>query len=192
MPEIRPLPTKAPPGQQNGNILFICAALLAALSILGLSSMRTSLTEERISQSVQDLNIASEAAESALRHGQRQLKTAYQKSLQSGFYKTHTLGAIAPDLSQWENGIYRMSLQDMTVDRSSLALNNDSKVQAWLPRYRLEEFFVPDNELDTGSSISREEKAPRSTSYFRVIARGVGLQGENEILLESIVIEQTR
>ena len=178
--------------RQQGNILFMSVVLLAALSILGLSAMRTSLTEEKVSQAILDLNIATEAAESALRHGQRQLKTAYQRTFQAGFSKTHELGAEPPDLSDWNNNIYQMGRADIQVDRSSKALDRDTKVDAWLPKYRLEEFFVPGNELDTGSSISLEEKEPRSTSYFRVIARGVGLDGENEILLESVVIEQTR
>lgn len=181
-----------PRRSQQGNILFISVAMLAALSILGLSAMRTSLTEEKISQSVLDLNIATEAAESALRHGQRQLKTAYQRTFQAGFTKTHELGAEPPDLSDWNNNIYQMSSGDIQVDQTSKALDTSGEVAAWLPKYRLEEFFVPGNELDTGSSISLEEKEPRSTSYFRVIARGVGLDGENEILLESVVIEQTR
>ena len=178
--------------RQQGNILFISMVLLAALSILGLSSMRTALTEEKISQSNQDLNISQEAAESALRHGQRQLKKAYQITFEEGFSKTHLLGAIAPDLSDWDTKIYQMQISEMQVDRSSKALDSDAKVAAWLPKYRLEEFSVPNNEKDTGSSVSAEEKEPRSTSYFRIIARGVGLDGQNETMLESIVIEQTR
>jgi len=180
--------------RQGGNILFISMVLLAALSILGLSSMRTALTEEKISQSNQDLNIAQEAAESALRHGQRQLKKAYQITFDNGFTKTHLLGAVAPDLSVWDNSEnYQVGIADMQVDQnSSKALDSDIKVEAWLPKYRLEEFSVPNNEKDTGTSVSAEEKEPRSTSYFRIIARGVGLDGQNETMLESIVIEQTR
>jgi type IV pilus assembly protein PilX len=177
---------------QKGSILFISIVMLAALTILGLSSMRTALTEEKISQSIQDLHIATEAAESALRHGQRQLKTAYQKKFQDGFSTTHELGAEPPNLGDWENDIYKMVIGDLQVDRSSKALDSDTKVLAWLPKYRLEEFFVPGNELDSGSSVSAEEKGPRSTSYFRVIARGLGLDGKNEVMLESVVIEQTR
>ncbi len=41
-----------------------------------------------------------------------------------------------------------MQLNDIQVDRSSKALDSDLKVAAWLPKYRLEEFSVPDNELD--------------------------------------------
>lgn len=177
---------------QQGSVLLISMVLLIALSILGLSSMRTSLTEEKVARSIQDLNIASEAAESALRHGQRQLKTAYQKSFQAGFTKSHELGAEPPNLGDWENNIYQLALGDMQVDQSSKAMNSNAKVAAWLPKYRLEEFSVPGNELDTGSSISLEEKEPRSTSYFRVIARGVGMDGDNQVLLESVVIEQTK
>ncbi len=177
---------------QKGNILFMSIVLLAALSILGLSSMRTALTEEKIAQSIQDLHIATEAAESALRHGQRQLKTAYQKAFQDGFTATHELGSVPPNLGDWENNIYQLAISEMTVDRTSIALDSDTKVAAWMPRYRLEEFFLPGNELDSGGSISAEEKGPRSTSYFRVIARGLGLDGKNEVMLESVVIEQTR
>lgn len=166
--------------------------MLAALSILGLSSMRTALTEEKISQSIQDLHIATEAAESALRHGQRQLKTAYQKKFQDGFSSTHELGSVPPNLGDWENDIYQLVISDLQVDRSSKALDSDAKVSAWLPKYRLEEFFLPGNELDSGGPTSAEEKGPRSTSYFRVIARGLGLDGRNEVMLESVVIEQTR
>lgn len=177
---------------QRGNILFMSITLLAALSVLGLSSMRTALTEEKISQSTLDLNISTEAAESALRHAQHQLKIAPQKTVQAGYTKSYVLGANPPNLGDWENDVYQLEISDMLLDRSSEALSTDAKVAAWMPKYKLEEFFVSSNELDTGSSVSAEEKEPRSTSYFRIIARGLGLDERNETLLESVVIEQTR
>lgn len=185
--------------RQEGNILFISIVMLTALSILGLSAMRTSMTEEKISQSVQDLHLATEAAESALRHGQRFLKNAYQRDTDSGFYKTWELdGPPPPDLSisAWNTGeapdtsvkpYYQLSSADMQMDSGVFT----SRTQQPLPKFVLEEIAVEGADLTKGHEAD-EIGDPRETSYFRVIGRGLGLSDQNEIMLESLIIENTK
>lgn len=190
---------KAVNTKQQGNILFISIVMLTALSILGLSAMRTSMTEEKISQSVQDLHLATEAAESALRHGQRFLKNAYQRGTDPGFYKTWELdGPPPPDLSMdaWNRGeapdtsvkpYYQLSSADMQMNSSVFT----SRTQQSLPKFILEEIAVEGADLTKGHEAD-EIGDPRETSYFRVIGRGLGLSDQNEIILESLIIENTK
>ncbi len=185
--------------KQNGSILFVSIIMLTALSILGISAMRTSMTEEKISQSVQDLHLATEAAESALRHGQRFLKTASQRDSDPGFYKTWELeGPPPPDLSisAWNLGegsstAVKPYYQLTTTDMEMLGTIFTSKTQQPLPKFILEEFAVEGADLSKGHDAD-ELGDPRETSYFRVIGRGLGLNSENEVILESLIIENTK
>ena len=184
---------------QQGNILFISIVMLTALSILGLSAMRTSMTEEKISQSVQDMHLATEAAESALRHGQRFLKNASQRDTDAGFYKTWELdGPAPPDLSQvaWNKGeapdtsvrpYYQLTAADMQMSGTVFT----SLTTQPLPKFILEEIAVEGADLTKGHEAD-EIGDPRETSYFRVISRGLGLNQQNEIILESLIIENTK
>jgi hypothetical protein len=53
-------------GRESGTALVMALVILMILTILGISSMNTSIMEERMSGNIQDLNRAFEAAESGL------------------------------------------------------------------------------------------------------------------------------
>ena len=59
--------------KQNGTVLIISMIILLIMTIIGLSSMRSTIMEEKMSQNVRDTNLAFEAAEAALRDAGRWL-----------------------------------------------------------------------------------------------------------------------
>lgn len=59
------------PKKQKGMVLIVVLSLLLALTILGVSSMSTSTLETRMANNFQDRNAAFQAAEAALREGER-------------------------------------------------------------------------------------------------------------------------
>ena len=59
------------PKKQKGMVLILVLSLLLALTILGVSSMTTSTLETRMANNFQDRSAAFQAAEAALREGER-------------------------------------------------------------------------------------------------------------------------
>ena len=64
------------PKKQNGIVLIMVLSLLVALTILGVSSMSSSTLETRMANNFQDRNHAFQAAEAALREGERLVETS--------------------------------------------------------------------------------------------------------------------
>lgn len=62
--------------RQKGMVLILVLSLLLALTILGVSSMSTSTLETRMANNFQDRNAAFQAAEAALREGERLVETS--------------------------------------------------------------------------------------------------------------------
>jgi type IV pilus assembly protein PilX len=175
--------------RQSGAVLFISMVLMSALSILGLTAMRNALREEKIAQSAQDMNLASEAAESALRQGQYRLRDHEIGSTDSGLSKSWLPGARAPDLStpEWESDRpYHLSVTDMAFNSDTL----DARTTPLRPKYWVEEVGVETKDLGRGH-LNIEFTRPLNIRYYRIIARGLGLSGKNEILLETMLIESS-
>lgn len=61
---------------QKGMVLILVLSLLLALTILGVSSMSTSTLETKMANNFQDRNAAFQAAEAALREGERLVETS--------------------------------------------------------------------------------------------------------------------
>lgn len=66
---MRTLPNSSP-GRQAGAALIIALILLMVMSLLGLSSMRTTSTQEKMSANAYERSIAFQSAENALRLGE--------------------------------------------------------------------------------------------------------------------------
>lgn len=61
------LPQRMPPARQRGAILVVTLLLLMVITILAITALQVSTSEERMSGNLKDWNIAMQAAESALR-----------------------------------------------------------------------------------------------------------------------------
>ncbi|MDI3491373.1 MAG: type pilus assembly protein PilX [Thauera sp.] len=64
------------PSNQQGTVLLVAMIMLLIMSMLGISSMRGTGLEERMSGNWRDQNLALQAAEAALRQGERSLPNA--------------------------------------------------------------------------------------------------------------------
>ncbi len=181
--------TGSPFRQQSGSILLISLILLSALSILGVSSMRSALTEEKIAGNLQDLHLATESAQSALRDAQRRIRITSDLETENGFYRSVGENTSIPDLTTWTDATsFQVSNNEMarTGDDFDATYDNDGTFP--YPRFKLEKFaFQPTYGI--GDSTPIEIEASRSNSFYRVIARGVGPSGNNEITLESIIVQ---
>ena len=184
---------------QTGNALLMSLALLGILSVIGVSAMRISITEEKISRNTQDAHLAADAAESGLRIGQQYLISKEYLSSPYGYYISHGVNATAPDLSisAWTNAS-SYQVTESELDRGNYSSDiSDAYTHQEYPRYMIEEFSVTNNK-NIGSSLSVAQQKSKSPTYYRIISRGTGLPlggapntpGENEVLLEPIMIER--
>lgn len=64
------------PSAQRGAALAVCLVLLLVVTILGVTSMRTTTLQERMAGNMRDSNLAFQAAEAALREGEEFLQQA--------------------------------------------------------------------------------------------------------------------
>ena len=130
---------------QSGTILLISLVLLAVITLLGLSSMKTALTGERIAGHVQDLHLANESAESALRRGQRRLRRVAHSittpemhisiPLPPGAPENPDQPVNPPDLTNWSSRTIEVAASELVKPA-----NDDSETPVPQPLYKLELF----------------------------------------------------
>lgn len=87
---------RAMPSRQGGIALFICLVVLLVLGVAGTSASRTVSLEARMARNGHDGELALQAAESALREGERLLVSAGFDPDAPGFHESDAFGAPKP------------------------------------------------------------------------------------------------
>lgn len=93
-PVVRPV--GAMPSRQGGIALFICLVVLLVLGVAGTSASQTVSLEARMARNGHDGELALQAAESALREGERLLVSAGFDPDAPGLHEGATFGAPKP------------------------------------------------------------------------------------------------
>lgn len=97
MPTAPVLPlVDAMPSRQGGIALFICLVVLLVLGVAGTSASQTVSLEARMARNGHDGELALQAAESALRDGERLLVSAGFDPDAPGFHESDAFGAPKP------------------------------------------------------------------------------------------------
>ena len=184
--------TKANMVRNRGSALVISLIILLLMTLIGITSMNTSIMEERMAGNMHNRNLAFQAAESALRKGEAWI--AAQTTLpdvstdgSSGIWK---VGAPDPDLglvnnlawwqestrdgSWWTSNAVANSGADRILD----ADGNDTVVAAQ-PAYVIEELPPVSGSLEAGLPVDNKD------IYLQVTSRGVGGDGTAVVLLQS-------
>lgn len=161
--------------EQRGAAMLVALILLIVLSLLGAASARMTVLEERMTGNTQDRSIAFEAAEAALRDGERQLEAGALPVFNgvSGFHPEPD--PTEPPLWQtvnWSSGAVG------TYDRFDGAPGLLARAEAaWiveeLPNVRL-----------PGESLACCEPVG-DDGFFRITSRGVGSAGNGVVMLQS-------
>ncbi len=163
---------------QRGVVLILALTILMILTLIGVSAMKTSSLQERMSGNARDYQTAFEAAEIALRAGEDYLKTI---SLVADFSSTggsagatgkFTARAIsAPEAwqieSNWTSG-----------NTTSVTLANVSKD----PEYIIE---ILNSTYGKTQSITPGVPAPGSIELYRITARGYGKNPNTKVMLQA-------
>ncbi len=165
------------PPKQDGAALLVCLVLLVLLTLMGLTTMKSALVQERMSGGSADKTLAFEAAELALRDAERYVNasltstSAFTEGCSAGLCLPPADGSALAETVDW-NGTLPGTYGDGT---GAAALGGVARQ----PRYLIE--LLPDMTPPLGNSVGAELKG----TPFRITALGFGKQANTRVLLQS-------
>lgn len=144
-------------GRARGTVLFVCLVFLLVLTVLAASAVRTSVLETRLARNQQEVQGAFQAAEVALRHGERLLATLDAVDDGAAWWR------VGPDQPEpWRDPAVWQGSGSRVV----------SGTGPGTARYLIEHLTSIGDEAAT-------------FEVFRITARGVGSEGDVAVLLQS-------
>jgi type IV pilus assembly protein PilX len=161
------------PQRQSGAVLVVGLLLLLVLTLLGVTAMQASTMQERLAGNSRDLNTAFQAAEAAIRAGERRLRAASLPGPGSGGWYHHSL-APAPSWrnpTHWNGSYHTMELQGVDEEWSL----------ASAPRFAIEQLppvARPSDALEAGAVVPDED-------MYRVTARASGGSAGTVVILQT-------
>lgn len=159
---------------QQGAVLFIALIMLLVMTLIGVTSMSSTLMEERMAGNMREINIAFQSAEAALREGEKYLEGATLPSFNgtNGLYKPATAG---------NPQVWDVTANWSATGTGSRAYTGTIAELAEQPRYMIEELpAVP----APGGTTTSDTPAP-DTGMYRVTARSFGRSDTTIIMLQS-------
>ncbi|MDC9725489.1 MAG: PilX N-terminal domain-containing pilus assembly protein [Gammaproteobacteria bacterium] len=161
------------PKQQQGVVLAITLIMLVMVTLLAVSSMRTTIMEERMAGNTQDGNIAFQMAETALRQAESNLQKDDDAILiLSGEAATVGLGPCEVAL----DSILDWDAEGAVSPCDYVGTADDDGVSR-PPHYYVEFMFAP-------SATTLGEPEIRDC-FYRVTARGYGRSSTNYATLQT-------
>ena len=157
--------------RQQGITLIVCMIVLLVITLLGLSSIRDTSMEERMAGNMKSQNVAFQAAESALREGERFIETI----------------AVLPDFDG-TNGLYPQLTEPWPASASSWAVSSAVRSfsgslsgAAGTPVYIIEQM-----DAESALASSAAGQVMNTTAFYRITTRAVGNTETARIVLQSI------
>jgi len=162
---------------QAGAVLIVSLVLLLVLTILGIAGVQNTTMEERMAGNYRDRFSAFQAAEAALRFGERSvgvystfsvMEPKFEIGDSDGFYSAEKVtGSTDPmDPSKY------VSVTGVTIDEV-----------ASTPEYFIEK--LPKVPLPTSSLVVGFQGKATDVQYYRVSGKGLGSGGRAEVILQS-------
>jgi len=170
-----------PAQNQRGVVLVASLIILLIMTLVGVSSMRTTILEERMTGAMQDQNRAFQAAESALRDAERYFQDATLDDFnnENGLYKFN-----ADELPVWHGSNQRPGTGGFMV--YSVNRPGTGSQPAALPDVaRQPEYFIEKYKDFTLPGESLELRGLTESDQYRVTTRGFGANENTIIVLRS-------
>jgi len=162
---------------QNGAVLITGLLILVILSILGITTMQSSLLQERMAGNMEQRDIAFEMAEAGLRDGEAWLDAQVVMPLFNG-----SEWRYQADSSLWSNVLTWTTAAKRRV-YSGGGINNPPYS---LPLYYLEYMADVDNSGDESLAFGAVTEA--EAGVYRVSSRGESPNGRAVVILQTTYI----
>lgn len=166
---------------QEGMVLMVALVFLTILSMLALAAMRTNIIEERLAGNSRDWTLAFQAAEAALRDGEKDIqsgsrfigKTGFDDACSNGLCKQQTDGTTIWDdmVANGNAGWLYGSNAGPSIAYGTYTTPNPTTIAtvAKQPRYIIE--YIEEK----GGSVVQKNYGGQGNQYvYRVTARGFG------------------
>lgn len=162
--------------QQCGATLIVALILLLVLTVIGVAGMQDTTMQEKMVGNMRDRNLAFQAAEGALRGGERYLQSATLPAFanQQGLINKNYPGLRSGDPAFWETYPWATN----SISYSTSAVYSQLSV---VPRYVIEE--VPTVFETPGESV--KFSSLREIKSYRVTARATGGSTDAVVILQS-------
>jgi len=165
---------------QRGAALIVSLFLLLLLTIIGVTSMRATITQERMTGNERARAVATHAAESALRDAETVIAALqYVEDFGTrGIPGDLAIDAAEPDLL---DSTLNWNATDSQPAANPIASSNT------VPRNISKRLgFIPDDRQASLNQGGYEGGgAPPGTTIFRISAQGVGIDGTTEVVLQT-------
>lgn len=164
-------------GRQDGAALLICLIILILVTLMGLTTMKTSVLQEKMSGANSDRSLAFQAAELALRDAERHIKnnlspaSPFADGCVASLCTTPTDGTSLADSVDWDSSeaaTYGAGTQAPAIGGVALQ-----------PKYIIELMHKMQPPLGNSSSMKS-----MGTPY-RITALGYGKQQHTRVVLQS-------
>lgn len=165
-------------GHQKGSALVISLIMLLIISLLAIGGLRSTILQERMSANLYDRELAFQAAEAALRAGERFLATTPPATIPNanGLYDLNN--ASRPD--------WLAATATATHDPlDAFVLNPGLDAVAVQPQYFIERIGItpPGTETELGVPVP-------PVSFYRITARGFGGTADSVVIVSSVYRNQ--
>jgi len=157
--------------KQKGVVLIVSMIMLLLLTLLAISSMNTTIMEEKITSNYKDKNTAFQAAEAALRDGETYLRDTTPLPIftgENGLYQPTNTGAPRWNLVAWSVAAQRRSYAGLAG-------------VAEQPNYIIEELLPilnPNGTAEVGVELENQ--------FYRVTTQAVGASETALVMLQSV------
>ncbi|WP_127556574.1 pilus assembly PilX family protein [Saccharospirillum alexandrii] len=162
--------------EQTGSALVISLIMLLIISLLAIGGLRSTILQERMSANLHDRELAFQAAEAALRAGERFLVTTPPNTItnSNGLYDINN--AAVPDWLGPAASVAATGAFELTPELASVARQ---------PQYFIERIGItpPGTETEIGTA-----KPP--VSFYRITARGFGGTDDSVVVVSSVFRNQ--
>jgi len=163
------------PRRQRGVVLVVSLILLLVMTLLAVGAMRSSNLEERMAGNSQDASVALQAAEAAVREGERAVQqTSVPQSGSAGVYaEPDPLAQPRWKTVNWESKTEVIAYAGFAGAPGSLEKASAGYFIEQLPRV-----------VGQGESLASDAPVDE-IGYYRVTARGVGISGRAQAVLQT-------
>jgi len=158
--------------KQRGVVLVVAMLILLLITIVGVTGMQTTILQESMAGAIRDKHIAFNAAEAALREGEKYLSGASLPTFNNAGGRYSSDGTSE---ELWKTVNWTAASASFIYPNTGLVGSNLTT----LPRYIIEE--LPESEIEPSSIVIGVNPQTTRTLY-QVTARGVGKVGAVAIL----------
>jgi len=154
---------------QQGVALVVSLVMLLVMSLLAVSSMNTTVLEEKMAGNYKDRNMAFQSAEAALRAGENYLRTTAVLPVFDG----STAGLYTPT----QSGLPRWKTVNWNASGEVITYANNLTDVAASPKYIIEELEALNESATLGEQLE--------VQYYRITSLAVGGTDTAVVMLQS-------